>query len=72
MGNDLLKIRKLNRAKLILKIVYSSAITLAAILKTKICQTSRPWSPSRLPLRAHRRETSGYEAATERLALHHV
>ena len=25
--------------------------------------TSRPLSPSRLPLRAHRRETSGYEAA---------
>ena len=35
IGNDLLKIRKMNRAELILKIAYSSAITLPAILKTR-------------------------------------
>ena len=35
IGNDLLKIRKINRAELILKIVHSSAISLAAILKTR-------------------------------------
>ena len=35
IGNDLLKIRKMNRAELILKIAYSSAITLATILKTR-------------------------------------
>ena len=35
IGNDLLEIRKINRAELILKIAYSSAITLAAILKTR-------------------------------------
>ena len=35
IGNDLLKIRKMNRAELILKITYSSAITLPAILKTR-------------------------------------
>ena len=35
IGNDLLKIRKTNRAELILKIAYSSAITLPAILKTR-------------------------------------
>ena len=29
--------------------------------------TSRPLSPSRLPLRAHQRETSGYEAASASL-----
>ena len=37
-------------------------------LKNKICQTSRPLSPSCLPLRAHfhqERETSGYQAATQ-------
>ena len=35
IGNDLLKIRKTNRAELILKIAYSSTITLLAILKTR-------------------------------------
>ena len=35
IGNDLLKIRKMNRAELILKIAYSSANTLPAILKTR-------------------------------------
>ena len=35
IDNDLLKIRKMNRAELILKIAYSSAITLPAILKTR-------------------------------------
>ena len=35
IDNDLLKIRNMNRAELILKIAYSSAITLPAILKTR-------------------------------------
>ena len=35
IGNDFVKIRKMNRAELILKITYSSAITLPAILKTR-------------------------------------
>ena len=35
IGNDLLKIRKMNSAELILKTAYSSAIALAAILKTR-------------------------------------
>ena len=35
IGNDLLKIRKMNSAELILKTAYSSTIALAAILKTR-------------------------------------
>ena len=35
IGNDLLTIRQMNRAELILKIAYSSVITLAAILETR-------------------------------------
>ena len=40
IGNDLLKIRKMNRAELILKIAYSSAITLAVILKQDLPDVS--------------------------------
>ena len=50
IGNDLLQIRKMNMAGLTLKIVYSSASTLAAILKTR---SARTFSSSRLPLCAH-------------------
>ena len=32
-------------------------------VETAVEAPSRPLSPSRLPLRVHRRETSGYEAA---------
>ena len=64
IGNDLLKIRKMNRAELILKTAYSSAIALAAILKTR---SARRLARCLLPafLCAHifiKRETSGYEA----------
>ena len=64
MGSDLLKIRKMNRAELNLKIAYSSAITLAAILNTR---SARRLARCLLPafLCAHmfiKRETSGYEA----------
>ena len=60
IGNDLLKIRKMNRAKL----AYSPTITLAAILKTR---SARRLRRCLLPafLCAHifvKRETSGYEA----------
>ena len=63
IGNDLLKIRKMNRAELILKIAYSSAITLAAILKTR---SARRLARCLLPafLCAHifiKRETYGYK-----------
>ena len=50
IGNDLSQIRKMNMAGLTLKIAYSSASTLAAILKTRSAKT---FSSSRLPLRAH-------------------
>ena len=55
----------MNRAELILKIAYWSAITLAAILKTR---SARRLARCLLPafLCAHifmKRETSGYEAA---------
>ena len=65
IGNDLLKIRKMNSAELILKTAYSSAIALAAILKTR---SARRLARCLLPafLCAHifiKRETSGYEAA---------
>ena len=50
IGNDLLKIRKMNRAELILKTAYSSAIAgrhcSCRHLENKVCQTSRPLSPS--------------------------
>jgi len=64
IGNDLLKIRKMNRAELILKSAYSSAIALPAILKTR---SARCLARCLLPafLCAHifiKRETSGYEA----------
>ena len=67
-GNDLLKIRKMNRAELILKIAYSSAITLAAILKTR---SARRLARCLLPafLCAHsfiNKETSGYEAESNK------
>ena len=63
IGNDLLKIRKMNSAELILKTAYSSAIALAAILKTR---SARRLARCLLPafLCAHifiKRETSGYE-----------
>ena len=50
IGNDLSQIRKMNMAGLTLKIAYSSASTLAAILKTR---SARTFSSSRLPLCAH-------------------
>ena len=66
IGNDLLKIRKMNSAELILKTAYSSAIALAAILKTR---SARRLARCLLPafLCAHifiKRETSGYEAVS--------
>ena len=69
IGNDLLKIRKMNSAELILKTANSSAIALAAILKTR---SARRLARCLLPafLCAHifiKRETSGYEAATDLL-----
>ena len=68
IGNDLLKIRKMNSAELILKTAYSSAIALAAILKTR---SARRLARCLLPafLCAHifiKRETSGYEAVPAR------
>ena len=68
IGNDLLKIRKMNSAELILKTAYLSAIALAAILKTR---SARRLAHSLLPafLCAHifiKRETSGYEAGNTR------
>ena len=67
IGNDLLKIRKMNSAELILKTAYSSAIALAAILKTR---SARRLARCFLPafLCAHifiKRETSGYEAVQQ-------
>ena len=61
----------MNRAELILKIAYWSAITLAAILKTR---SARRLARCLLPafLCAHifiKRETSGYEAVSIRYAL---
>ena len=64
IGNDLLKIRKMNGAELILKIAYSSAIILAAILKTKSARRLPCCLLPAFPC-AHnfiKRETSGYEA----------
>ena len=61
IGNDLLQIRKMNMAGLTLKIAYSSASTLAAILKQDLPKRSLP--PAFLC--AHifiERETSAYEA----------
>ena len=46
IGNDLLKIRKMNSAELILKTANSSAIALAAILKTR---SARPLARCLLP-----------------------
>ena len=68
IGNDLLKIRKMNSAELILKTAYSSAIALAAILKTR---SARRLARCLLPafLCAHifiERETSWYEAGSIR------
>ena len=40
IGNDLLKIRKMNRAELILKTAYSSAIALAAIFVSGVSGSS--------------------------------
>ena len=69
IGNDLLKIRKMNSAELILKTAYLSAIALAAILKTR---SARRLARCLLPvfLCAHifiKRETSGYEAGRREL-----
>ena len=65
IGNDLLKIRKMNSAELILKTAYLSAIALAAILKTRSAtRLARCLLPAFLC--AHifiKRETSGYKAA---------
>ena len=66
IGNDLLQIRKMNSAELILKTAYLSAIALAAILKTR---SARRLARCLLPafLCAHifiKRETSGYEAGS--------
>ena len=66
IGNDLLKIRKMNSTELILKTAYLSAIALAAILKTR---SARRLARCLLPafLCAHifiKRETSGYEAGS--------
>ena len=68
IGNDLLKIRKMNRAELILKIAYSSAITLAAILTTR---SARRLARCLLPafLCAHnfiKKKTSGYETESNK------
>ena len=46
IGNNLLKIRKMNRAELILKTAYSSAIALAAILKTRSARRVVSFPPS--------------------------
>ena len=65
IGNDLLKIRKMNRAELILKTAYSSAIALSAILKTRSVRRLARCLLAAF-LCAHifiKRETSGHEAA---------
>ena len=64
IGNDLLKIRKMNSAELILKTAYSSAIALAAILKTRSAKRlARCLLPAFLCVHIFiKRETSVYEA----------